>query len=176
MRSDTALLQGSSSQSRKINCKWEIGPWSLLASSMCWECRRQRRQRGTTLVTTMLSLVRAKKTPRPRRQTVSSHSIMWVPLTLSLTVSGKSPTMPRPLCDLLACLLLLLLRSLALSLTALNPRAFGLRAPAECRAASKREKPDAPWPLSLSLPWSSFAPSLPIASHRIACSWPLGSP
>ena len=168
MRSDTALLQGSSSQSRKINCKWEIGP------SMCWECRRQRCQRGTTLVTTMLSLVRAKKTPRPRRQTVSSHSIMWVPLTLSLTVSGKSPTMPRPLCDLLACLLLLLLRSLALSLTALNPRAFGLRAPAECRAASKREKPDA---YSLSLgPRASFAPHRIFLALRIAvisAVWPL---
>jgi hypothetical protein len=52
--------------------------------------------------------------------------------TSHLSVSGKSPTMPRALCDLLAA-------ELALHP---HPRAFGLRDPAECRAASARE-PDA---------------------------------
>ena len=89
--------------------------------------------------------------PRPTRQTdyhrcsVSSSNTLdyvgTVPLTLS--ASGKSPTMPRALC------------AFALSLAVLNSRAFDLRAPAECRAASERESPT----------------PLPIAS-----SWPLGSP
>ena len=129
-------------------------PWSLRASSMCWSA-------GDTVVdeelaTTMLFSAQRRHQDQTRylhRCSVSSQ-LDYVGTSHPLSVSGKSPTMPRALCDLLA---------LALSLAALNPRAFVLRAPAECRAASKREKPDASLFLgALSLP--------------IACSWPLGSP
>ena len=87
---------------------------------------------------------------------------------------ANPPPCPAPsvIC-LLACLLVLL-RSLSRSPAALKPRAFVLRAPAECRAASKREKPDA---YSLSLgPRASFAPHRIFLALRIAvisAVWPL---
>lgn len=144
--------QGFSSQSRKINCKWGTNPFNGAAACILLHVLVVPVMLSSTrALATALLLVRAKRYQDQHdrlttyRCSVSSSITLdyvgTVPLTLS--ASGKSPTMPRALC------------AFALSLAVLNSRAFDLRAPAECRAASERESPT----------------PLPIAS-----SWPLGSP
>ena len=99
--------QGSSSQSRKINCKWEANPFNGAAACILLHVLVVPVMLSLTraLVTTVL-LVRAKRHQDQTRQTdyhrcsVSSSNTLdyvgTVPLTLS--ASGKSPTMPRALC------------------------------------------------------------------------------
>jgi hypothetical protein len=150
-----AVLQGSSSQSRKINCKWRT-----ISRSCCVHPCGDSAGNTRELVTTMLSSEQRDHQDQDDRLSthcsVSPHSIMWVPLTLS----GKSPTMPRALCDLLAAELALHL-PLVLILVLLS----SARPPnAEQRASAKARCTTFSQPLESSL------------AFPIACSQPLGSP
>ena len=87
--------EGSSSQSRKINCKWEIVPWSLRASSMCWSA-------GDTVVdgelaTTMLFSAQRRhqdQHDRPSTVAASHHTRLCGYLSLTSVCPANPPPCP----------------------------------------------------------------------------------